>query len=316
MSHLVRLGAQVSWGRRSRVLMALFVTVSAILFLFNTRHGIGILPNSVAYMRLGSARHFAPLYTWLLQAVSWPGIDIVSAAKWLGFGLVVVNTVLVWWLLLGATASPTSAVVGTALVVFSPVFVQMHAVAMTEPLFLALFLCSLLLFLRGMDDQRRIWFGLAGALIGATMLARFAAAPIVAAFCLCRMLDRTRPLGQRLLDCMVLGLAAVAVFATWVSISELTSGQSTGRAFAFRGDPDVAEWLAGINSMSIMLLPSPVPAVARMAFLAFALATVLWASAPYVWRWIRGDVEDRSGWASLPVVCALFILAYAGTPWC
>ena len=290
-----------------------FVLASSIIFLLNTRYGIGILPDSVAYMQIGSAKHFAPAYTWILQAVAALGFDIVAGAKWIGLALVAINTFLIWKLLFLPTRSLGAAAAGTALIVFSPIFVKMHAVAMTEPLLLLFLFCSLLLFVRGLDDQRRYWFPLVGAVIGFAMLARFAAAPILAALCVCRLLYANRPLGQRLLDCVLMGAAAILIFGSWMIASELTAGESTGRAFAFYGRPTAALWWSGLNSLSIMLLPSPAPTVLRFILLAVAVGAMIWAALAYGRRWFQAAAAKQPlRWATVPVVCGLFILTYAG----
>jgi 4-amino-4-deoxy-L-arabinose transferase-like glycosyltransferase len=288
-----------------------FVVASLALFLLGTRHGIGIFPDSVAYMRLGVARHFAPLYTWYFLAASTFGADVVAAAKWLGFLLAGLNTALVWRILVRATDSPTYAATGTALVVLHPVFVEMHASAMTEPLFLTLLFVALLMFARALDDGRDVWFAAIGAVIGLAMLTRFAAAPILAAFCAYRLLHADRPLALRLYQCFWMGAVCLAVFGGWMAASELTGGGATGRAFAFRGHPDKDFWLGSLQSFSILLSPAPVPSALRLGFLTVALGAAIWCAAAFGRGWRRAPAGEPLRKRTFPGALGFFAVAYA-----
>ena len=80
-------------------LAAVPVAASAIVFLLNTRHGIGVLPDSIGYMQLGATvARYAPLYTWLIEAFSLHEANVVATAKALGLALVCVNSLLIWLL--------------------------------------------------------------------------------------------------------------------------------------------------------------------------------------------------------------------------
>jgi hypothetical protein len=289
------------------------VLASAIVFLLNTRHGIGVLPDSVGYMRMGPAgARFGPVYTWLLEAFSTLGGGVVGAARALGFILVCVNSLLTWLLLIKATGSLPATALGAALILSSPVFVHLHSSAMSEPLFLTLTLLFFFAFVQLLETQSRVWVALAGLLAGAAMLTRFAAAPLVPTFILCRLLLPGQPLRRRAVDCAIMAAIALAAFAAWGLYSQLSTGHSTGRALAFYGNPDARRWLTGAIALASMLAPAELPRLLHFAFLLAALTATSYAAASYLRGCItRPAKRAADGYAAVPLLCAAFILFYA-----
>lgn len=298
---------------RRTVLLFLLIVGSSCIFMAGTIHGIGILPDSVAYMRIGSAHHFAPLYTWLLQATTFFGAGITSAAWWLGWGSLVLNILLIYYFLQLTLRNSFSATVLAALIISHPVFQEMHAVAMTEPLYLALVLLSVLAFSAAEGRETKLRLALSGALLGLAMLARFAAAPALPALLLTRLLASHGSLTRRAIDCAVMTLTAVLVFGSWLVASELTSGESTGRSLEFLGRPDLDFWGTTLNAVSVMLLPAFLGFPVRLAFTILICGAVIWVLAGYARWWLRQPRADRS--APSLVIPAAFILisiSYAG----
>ncbi|WP_042775301.1 ArnT family glycosyltransferase [Sinorhizobium fredii] len=297
---------------RTELLAAVILSLAAsLLFFATTARGIGILPDSVAYMRIGTARHFAPLYTWLLQTATLTQIDIVTAAWLLNWFLYVANTVLILRLLFLAKFDPVWATFGTILLIGHPVFLEFHSVAMTEPLFIALSLAAVLFFVRAMQDSRTASAALVGAIIGLGMLTRFAAAPLLPTFAILRLLAGSGGLAKKLADCAVMTGVCAAVFGSWLVVSELTSGHSTGRSLELLGDADLAYWLGTVRSASTMLLPSVVPPALRVLFLALVVGAVIFVTANHALAWRRLSSSQRAQpQALVPVVFSLLSILY------
>ena len=175
----------------------MFVIASAILFLLNTRHGIGILPDSTRYMGLDTRPYDAPMYAWVLQGIAATGIGIEVGAKLVGLLLVCANSLLVWVILIRASANYVCAGIGTALVVFSPHFVGLHSLAMSEPLFVFFILITLLTLFRFLEVEKRIWLVGCGVATGMTVLVRFTGVPLGAAVACFLLVNSRRTHAQR-----------------------------------------------------------------------------------------------------------------------
>ena len=296
---------------QNEVILSGIVVVSSIIYIITTAKGIGILPDSVAYMRIGSAIHFAPFYTWVLQGLTLLNIDIVTAAWWLGWVLAVVNNLLIYSVLMKTCRSLRWTAAGMALIVLHPVYVEFHAVAMTEALYIALALTSIILFRATLERGGMVRNGVLGGAIGAAMLTRFAAAPLLPAFIIARLIFGGESFRRKIIDCLVIIAFCLLVFGLWVAWGEFTGGRSTGRDFDLRGRPDWQFWLTSIGSASTMLLPGPVGFPARVLFLTALSGVVLWAATDFVrvWRPQLGDKKSEAA-QSVPVVCGLIALLY------
>jgi len=291
---------------------AILLLVASLIYFASTARGIGILPDSVAYMRIGTARHFAPFYTWLLQAATFAGIGITAAAWLLNWLLYAANTLLILKLLLMARLGTVAAALGTSLIAFHPVFVEFHAVAMTEPLFIAFALTSVVLFLRLLQQGSGARAALVGGVVGLGMLTRFAAAPLLPTFASVRLLAGGGDIKRRAFDCALMIGVSGLVFAAWVIASEATTGESTGRSFELRGEPDAAFWLRTIGSAATMLLPGAVSLPVRIAFLAVVGAGVILAVAWRARTWLRLTPPERAQpTAALPIIFSLLSVFYA-----
>jgi 4-amino-4-deoxy-L-arabinose transferase-like glycosyltransferase len=249
---------------------------AAAIFLLSTRHGIGVWPDSVGYMQIGVIRHFSPLYTWLLKGASATGIDMAAGAKLLGLVFIVANSVLVFAIAFLATGRSWLAFGATLFIVISPLFVILHTAAMTEPLFLLLVLTAALLYVFAVERKSRTLFALAGGVIGASMLARFPGAAALGALCLTGLFQLERRRADRLLDSLAAGVCGSAVFLSWAVFSQLTTGQSTGRAFAFHGNADLERWRSGLKTLANAILPGGAPFILAIAVVvALALAALI-----------------------------------------
>ncbi len=296
--------------RRSSRAGAAFVLLSIGIFLLSTRHGIGVAPDSVGYMQLGVVRHFAPVYTAMLKAVSTFGVDVVTAAKWLGLLFISINSLLIWRLSLIGSGSIALAAVATALIVLSPNFIAMHTLAMSEPVFLFLTLCALFLYLKASQTHQRLWYALAGAVVGVAMLTRFASASVMAGLCLTCLVQFGRPLRQKLIDTFVIGLSGVAIFLIWMTASELIAGQSTGREFAFNGNPDSELWGTAVHALSTMLLPQQAPLFIRFAFLVFVLGAALWLAVLFIRRQFQAAAIRTQSAHVIATFSGIFCVVY------
>ncbi|MBB5714307.1 glycosyltransferase family 39 protein [Sphingomonas aerophila] len=287
------------------------IAISAALFLTGTRLGIGVLPDTTRYMGMNEVPYDAPLYAWTLALAVQTGLGMAAAAKWVGLALVVANSALVWHLLARTTGRIVPTAIGTGLIILSPQFVYLHALALSEPLFLFFILATLLAFLRYLGTGS--WGGLVGCavLLGLCSLVRFTAPPLGAALALTLLVRREHAWPRRLAEVAVLGIVAGVLFVGWAAASEASAGHSLGREFAFNGTMGPAEWWRSLAVMTAWLLPDQVPFALRVTLLAAVLVAGTWLTARITRRALASPAQGQDAAVQLmPMTLAAFFVAY------
>jgi len=282
---------------------------SVLVFLLNTNHGIGVLPDSTKYMGLHVLPYDAPGYAWLLQIVAVTGIRIEAGAKLIGLVLVGTNSFLVWHLL-AITCKRVSAAIATALIILSPQFVMAHALAMSEPLFIFFILVALHLLLEFWSSYKRAWLVGCGVAIGAAALVRFTAPPFGAAVAASLLLDNRRQLRQRVVDAGTVGALSGGIFFAWVILSEIIEGRATGRDLQFYGNLDIGKGLTSLDAFTALLLPVGVPLTVRLVtfvLLLVAIAYIIYRSDDSV---LTEEKEARWPRRRLVTTLGLFLVLY------
>jgi hypothetical protein len=120
-------------------------------------------------------RHFPPLYPVAVAAMTWFGLDVRDAARWLNLALFSVNVTIVGWMLLDRRRSVLVMAMALLWMVLSPDLIVLHAMAWSEPLSLALGFGGLLLLARWLEGRAcGVVFYLAATLTGLSAVARYA----------------------------------------------------------------------------------------------------------------------------------------------
>ncbi|QIG50158.1 phospholipid carrier-dependent glycosyltransferase [Nordella sp. HKS 07] len=265
----------VRMDRRYWTVGTSLMLLSLAVFLVNTRHGIGILPDTTRYMGINDLPYDAPVYAWLVRLPALMGIDMDAGAKALGLIFACANTFLVWHLLFRATGKYRYAIVGTALIVLAPQYVAVHASAMSEPPFLFFLLLTLLTILRYFKTEKRGWLVASAVVLAVASLTRFAGPTLGGAIALSLLLNPRHDRRRRIADAVLFGLVSAGIFVFWVALSQIRHGHSLGRELWFYGNMGPEEWRRSFGSLMAWLLPDDVPNSLRaIVFLIFALAAV------------------------------------------
>src|SRR3546814_6447848 len=98
----------------------------------------------------------APLYSWLLSAVTLVTANMSRSAWIIGLPLACANAWLIWRLL-SQSAGPATAGIGTAMILQLPHFVCLHSVAMSEPVYLAGTFLSVLIIMTCAATGKSEW---------------------------------------------------------------------------------------------------------------------------------------------------------------
>jgi len=191
--------------------LLLLAAIGTLLILRATPEGLGLSDDSIAYiagarsMLAGNGyreawlasdqpvTHFPPAFSSVLAFFGLFGLDPLRGARFVNALLFGLNAGLLGILAWRMTPSLTAGLVLAALFVGSGELLQVHAVAMSEPLFIFLSLLSLwmfdlyferlpLPFGRGSGGEGWLWLILCGVFAGMAYLTRYAGLALVPTF--------------------------------------------------------------------------------------------------------------------------------------
>jgi hypothetical protein len=187
---------------------------------FETPGGSGVEPQVV----------FPPLYSLCLAGLAELGLSIPDAARWLSVFLFGLNVGMIV-LLIGRYGGGTPGFLGfgALIIVFAEGFVEAHANALSEPLFIGLTLIGLAGLALYVEGGSAVFFGLAAVALGLSVLARYAGAASLLTGGVALLLLSARPRRRRIRDFFLFGLLAGAPILAFSIHNAIHSGSATGR---------------------------------------------------------------------------------------
>lgn len=246
--------------------LALIAVLGALLLLPNMRYGIGISPDSLAYLAMAEAVqqggivqlvqtgtiHFPPFYGILLAL---PGFDPQTTAVGLHALLVALSIGLIGLLIYQTTDANLWATLGGAGVVAmaTPIY-ETHIMLLTEPLFLTLTLTTLWLLGQAMREQQSRWLVLAGVTSGLGFSTRYVGLTLVLTGGLAVLICSQRTWRGRILDGLLFSGLAVLPVSLWLFRNTLVTGRSTTSTLAIYpiGMQEITQFL---DTLSVWLVP-------------------------------------------------------------
>jgi 4-amino-4-deoxy-L-arabinose transferase-like glycosyltransferase len=256
----------------SRLVLLLAGICGAGALLFATASGIGLSPDSAAY--IGAARGllaglglgspaptggfrplllYAPLFPTLLAAIGVFGIDPLDAARYLNSALFGANIFLSGVIIGRDTGSRSTAIVGSILLLLSVPMLKIHSMAWSEPTFIFFSLLALLWLSRYVERGGTGWVIAAAAAVGLADLSRYAGLFLIpAGIGVVASIGGPQSLRKTLRDCgtfaVISGLvSSVSFVRNWI-VGGILSGRPTavhlvGTAQLLRGVRTLGRWL-------------------------------------------------------------------------
>src|SRR5512142_1907965 len=237
---------------RSAVFVALLLiaVIGVVLVLQAPPEGAGLSDDSIAYIAgarsmvagdgyreawlasNGPVTHFPPAFPSVLAFFGALGIDPLRASRWVNALLFGLNAWLLGILGWRMTRSLGAGLVLAALFAFSGEMFQVHAVTMSEPLFIFLSLLSFWMFDIYFEHDHHWWWLVACGIFSAwAYLTRYAGLALVATFLVALFILHT-DWRKRLFSAGIF-LASVIPWALgWAIRSRVEAGNATNRAFA------------------------------------------------------------------------------------
>jgi hypothetical protein len=275
--------------------VAILSLAGLISILIATAQGIGVSPDSVAY--LGAARnlldgrglslpygqipdtpltHFPPLYPLLLSASGWLGIEPAQGARWLQallFGLLI--ALAGYALYIASRRAAGFALLGSLFIVTSPTLLGLSMMAWTEVLFLLLSLLALLSLARFLEQLKRPMLVLAALLVAAATLTRYAGVALGLTTLMGILLLQRGTRAQKLYNLALFSLFSGLPLALWMTRNASLAGSATNREFSFHplGRSHIVQALGTISEW--FMIPASAPSLIKLCLLLVPLLLIV-----------------------------------------
>jgi len=321
----------------SFIALTLIALLGMVLIIRATPNGLGLSDDSIAYIAgarsmaegngyreawLASNQpvtHFPPAFSSVLAFFGLFGADPLRAARWVNALLFGLNAALLGILGWRMTPSLTAGVVLAALFVTSGEMFSVHAVAMSEPLFILLSLLAFWMFDLYFERHHHwLWMIACGTFVGMAYLTRYAGLALAVTFVAALLILHTS--WRKRLSSIGIFLASVLPWALgWSIRNRLVAGNATNRAFAWH--PLTSENIEpGLRVFSDFLIP--IEPLRRVVFrqpgmiealIILVLGGVLVWVVVTAWRYLSKPQQERTGKEAREVLSfttGLFIFAY------
>jgi 4-amino-4-deoxy-L-arabinose transferase-like glycosyltransferase len=321
----------------SFIALCLIALTGMVLIIQATPNGLGLSDDSIAYIAgarslaagngyreawLASNQpvtHFPPAFSSLLASFGRLGMDPLRAARWINAALFGLNAALLGILGWRMTPSLTAGVVLAALFVTSGEMFSVHAVAMSEPLFIFLSLLAFWMFDLYFERHHHwLWLIACGTFVGMAYLTRYAGLALVATFVAALFILHTT-WRKRLASAGILLASVLPWVLGWSIRNRLLAGNATNRAFAWH--PLTSENIdPGLRVFSEFLIPIEPwrreivkqPGIMEGMIVLVLGGTLVWVLVT-AWRYLSSPQHERTGKEAREVLSfttGLFIFAY------
>jgi len=235
----------------SFILLGVLAAIGIVLVLRATPEGLGLSDDSIAYIAGGRSMlagqgyreawlasdqpvtHFPPAFSSVLAFLGLFGLDPLRGARFLNASLFALNIFVLGILGWRTTKSLPAGLVLGGLLLLNDSLLRVHAVAMTEPLFIFLSLLAFWAFDLYMErDEHWLWLLACGVLSGWAYLTRYAGLALVATFLVAvAVLHRT---WRRRFSSAGVYLAGFLPWAIgWAVRNGIVGGSATNRIFVW-----------------------------------------------------------------------------------
>ena len=267
--------------------LALFLAsvFGVAVMLLITRNGIGILPfDSIIYINTSwnvltghgfyennyydfgrsAMTHYAPLYSAAIALISASGIEPLSAARLLNSLLFGANILCIGIAIRVISSSWKAALTGAICAMMSESMLHIHCLALSEPLFLLLFLLSVILLSQYIASQKTIALVLSSLMLSCSVCTRYSGAALIAAEIVAVLLLCRTTVKQRCIDAASVAVIGSAPIGLWTIRNLLISGNPFDRFFSFcpiaprelkQGLHTIAQWVFPGQRLPLVTIP-------------------------------------------------------------
>ena len=303
------------------------------LLAYSTPEGLGINDDSIAYIAgarsimagngyreawlasNGPVTHFPPGFPAVLAFIGFvTDLDPVRGARALNGLLFGLNIALTGWVGWRMTRSQIAGILAAALTLLSSSLLEIHARAMSEPLYIFLMLLSFTLLDYYFEQSKNYYLVALGFVLGWAYLARYAALSLLATM-IAALLILHEEWRERLKSVVILSLSAFPWIVAWSVRNRVVGGSSTNRVLGWHPiKPD--NWELGVNTFAEFLAPLySVRSMLKQIPASFEIILVLMGLSLLVWVLFKGwPYFSRPAHSVRPDILsftnALYVIAY------
>jgi hypothetical protein len=276
------------------IVLGIFGLAGFSLIWFNTPWGIGVGYDSIFYLSaadnllsgLGLSRldgygnlipltHFPPFYSITIAGLSFiGGFESDVAARILASFFFAFLVGLSGWIIYRYTRSLLACTLGAALIMVSPVLLDVSFMAMSELPFLVLLLLMIHYLNNYLMDGKKAELIICAVLAALMYLTRYVGLTAVAMGGLSLLLYRDRSWGKKANDLIIFGLISLIPVLIFYARNWYLTGSMTNRIIGFH-PPSVNQIKQGLATISTWLLPARINPSLRLVVLGLLLITVL-----------------------------------------
>lgn len=306
--------------------------VGSLLLWMNTPWGIGVGYDSVFYLSaaenfldgLGLSRidgfqnvvyltHYPPLYPLVLAAARYltasESIAVMARAlSVLSFGLLII---LIGITVRTFTVSKAAAILSALFALSSPFLLDVHLMAMSEPLFLVLLILMLLTLSQYLNGSEYVWLVISGAIGALVLLTRYVGLTAITTGVIAILIFGPGKMGRRIKDGLIFSFMAIFSILIWYARNYILTGTTTNRTFTFH-PPTSERLLSGLVTIYAWMLPSGIPAGIRPIAIGVIIIGGLFLlvfGGYHFWKRRYNEAVIASAWKFF-IISGLFIFIY------
>lgn len=251
--------------------------------------------------------HYPPLYPLALAAgMAATGLEGVIVARGLTCLLFAINVFVTGWLVFRYTGSLLAGSLSALVTFASPVLIDLHLMAMSEPLFLVFLLGGLYLLAEYVRNRRTGLLIGSAILAGAAYLTRYVGLSVIVTGLLGLFFFGESSWRKKITDGLVYVAVSGAPVLAWYLRNLTLTGIATNRVTLFH-PPTKAQLLQGAEAITSWVLPGSLPMVVRMTILAGVILLLSILLAWYLIRESRHRADRINGITSYRFITALVI---------
>jgi hypothetical protein len=177
--------------------------------------------------------HFPPIYPFTLAIPTLVGLQVDLSARLIAAILFGLNVSLFGFSIYAFTRQFMVGIVGSAIVFISPVILERHITAMSEPLFFLLSFASMAILAIHLAQPKPVWLILSAILASMAYLTRYTGLALLATGVLSIFAFGMKGWKRKFQDVLIFSGISALMIGTWLIRNIVLTGSATNRTLSF-----------------------------------------------------------------------------------